>query len=88
MGFINYRLNLGLEYITQISKLNLHVIFLMPLRTDVEDYAEDLWSFYVMGRVADEKAFDNYWGCKMDESALLTIRKTSNALSRTDRFGQ
>jgi len=42
MGFINYRLNLGLEYITQISKLNLHVIFLMPLRTDVEDYAEDL----------------------------------------------
>jgi len=41
-----------------------------------------------MGRVADEKAFDNYWGCKMDESALLTIRKTSNALSRTDRFGQ
>jgi hypothetical protein len=42
MGFINYRLNLGLEFITQISKLNLNVIFLIPVRTDVAGYAYNI----------------------------------------------
>jgi hypothetical protein len=58
----------------------------MPLRTDVEGYAKDLWSFFfVPGRVADENTFDTYWVCRMDETALLTIRKPSNILSRSGK---
>ena len=40
--FINYPLNLGAIFITQISKLNLNVTFLIPLRTDVQGHAKDL----------------------------------------------
>ena len=31
--------------------------------------------FYVLGRVSGENTFDTYWVCKMDEIALLSIRK-------------
>jgi len=32
-------------------------------------------SFFVLGRFSDENTFDIYWVYKMDETALLTIRK-------------
>lgn len=57
----------------------------MSVRTDVEGYAEDLWSFYVMGRVADENTFNVYLVCKLDETALSTVQKTFNVLSRIDK---
>jgi len=41
--------------------------------------------FFVLGRVADENTFDTYWVCRMDETALLTIRKPSNILSRSGK---